>query len=138
MKVAIRMTAWASLLASLILAGSCMVFAQDATQQSPSAPPAADNSKMNQQEDNKTGTTAQSQKENKADREMARQIRRAVVQDKALSPYAHNVKIISRNGMVTLKGPVRSDEDKQSIEAKAKAVAGEDKVDDQLEVQPKQ
>jgi hyperosmotically inducible protein len=132
MNVFIRRAGLGLLVIGLSLAGSSALLAQ----QEPA--PAADNSKMNQQEDNKTGTTAQSQKENKADREMARQIRRAVVQDKALSTYAHNVKIISRNGMVTLKGPVRSDEDKQSIEAKAKAVAGEDKVDDQLEVQPKQ
>ena len=132
MNAFIRRAAWCSLVIGLSLAGSSALLAQ----QEPA--PAADNSKMNQQEDNKSGTTAQSQKESKADREMARQIRRAVVQDKALSTYAHNVKIISRNGMVTLKGPVRSDEDKQSIEAKAKAVAGEDKVDDQLEVQPKQ
>lgn len=131
MKFAIRMIACTSMLMGLSSAGSWARWAQ----QEPA--PAADNSKMNRQEDNKSGATAQSQKQSKADREMARQIRRAVVQDKALSTYAHNVKIISRNGMVTLKGPVRSDEDKQAIEAKAKGIAGEDKVDDQLEVQPK-
>ncbi|HEV2382615.1 MAG TPA: BON domain-containing protein [Terriglobia bacterium] len=132
MKFVIQMIARASMLTGLFLAGSWVMLAQ----QEPA--PAADNSRMNRQEDNKSGATAQSQKENSSDREMTRHIRRAIVQDKALSTYGHNVKIISRNGMVTLKGPVRSDEDKQAIEAKAKRIAGEDKVDDQLEVQPKQ
>jgi len=50
--------------------------------------------------------------------------------------YAHNVKIVSQNGMVTLKGPVRSEEDKQSIAAKAAEVVGADKVTNQLEVKP--
>jgi len=52
------------------------------------------------------------------------------------SSYAHNVKIVSQNGMVTLKGPVRSEEDKQSIAAKAAEVVGADKVTNQLEVKP--
>ena len=59
------------------------------------------------------------------------------MQDKSLSSYAHNVKIITQDGMVTLKGPVRSEEDKRAIEAKAKEVAGEDKVTSELEVKPK-
>jgi osmotically-inducible protein OsmY len=59
------------------------------------------------------------------------------VKDKSLSTYAHNVKVIVQGGAVTLKGPVRSDEEKQSIEAKAGQVAGTDKVTDQIEVTPK-
>ena len=50
------------------------------------------------------------------------------MQDKSLSTYAHNVKIITQNGMVTLKGPVHSAEEKQAIESKATAVAGDGKV----------
>ena len=60
------------------------------------------------------------------------------MEDKSLSTYAHNVKIISQNGMVTLKGPVRSDEEKSAVEAKAAEIAGKDKVTSQLEVKPKQ
>jgi hyperosmotically inducible protein len=60
------------------------------------------------------------------------------VQDKSLSSYAHNVKIIAQNGMVTLKGPVRSVEEKSAVEAKAAEVAGADKVTSQLEVKPEQ
>ena len=59
------------------------------------------------------------------------------MKDKSLSTYAHNVKIISQNGMVTLKGPVRSEEEKKSIEAKANQVAGEGKVTSELDVKPK-
>jgi hyperosmotically inducible protein len=58
------------------------------------------------------------------------------MKDKSLSTYAHNVKIISVNGMVTLKGPVRTEEDKQSIAAKAADVVGADKVTNELEVKP--
>ena len=60
------------------------------------------------------------------------------MQDKSLSTYAHNVKIISRNGTVTLKGPVRSENEKQAIEAKADDVAGKDKVVNELTVAPEQ
>jgi len=72
--------------------------------------PAPDNTKTNQRDKSRTEPTADQQKENQSDREMARQIRRSIVQDKSLSSYAHNVKVISQDGMVTLKGPVRSDE----------------------------
>jgi hyperosmotically inducible periplasmic protein len=60
------------------------------------------------------------------------------VQDKSLSTYAHNIKIIAQNGMVTLEGPVRSEEEKRAIEAKAAEIVGKDKVTSQLEVKPKQ
>lgn len=60
------------------------------------------------------------------------------MQDKSLSTYAHNVKIITQNGIVTLKGPVRSDQERSAIEAKADGIAGKDNVTNQLEVKPKQ
>jgi osmotically-inducible protein OsmY len=58
------------------------------------------------------------------------------VNDKSLSTYAHNVKVVVQNGAVTLKGPVRTEEDKKAIEAKAKEVAGEGQITSELEVQP--
>jgi osmotically-inducible protein OsmY len=58
------------------------------------------------------------------------------VKDKSLSTYAHTVKIITQGGQVTLKGPVRSDDEKRTVEAKAAEVAGENKVTDQLDVKP--
>jgi hyperosmotically inducible protein len=51
--------------------------------------------------------------------------------------YAHNIKIITQDGKVTLRGPVRSEDEKASIEAKAVAVAGAGNVTNQLEVAPK-
>jgi osmotically-inducible protein OsmY len=97
--------------------------------------PAADNTKMNA---DKSAPTADQQKHDLADRDITRQIRQSVIRDKTLSTYAHNVKIISQNGMVTLRGPVRSDDEKRAIEADAVAVVGQDKVTDELQVKPKQ
>jgi hyperosmotically inducible protein len=120
-------------LAFLLTLGFVVASAQD-----PSAAPAPDNSKVNERDRNKVEPTADQQKENRPDREITRDIRRSIVQDKSLSTYAHNVKIISQNGMVTLKGPVRSEDEKNAIEAKAAEVVGKDKVTNQLEVKPKQ
>jgi len=103
-----------------------------------SSAPAADNTKVNQRDKDKAQPTADQQKENQSDREMARKIRRSIVQDKSLSSYAHNVKIIAENGAVTLKGPVTSDAEKTAVEAKAAEIAGADKVNNQLEIKPKQ
>src|SRR5579871_1446620 len=63
--------------------------------------------------------TADQQKSNKSDRRLTQLIRKAVVSDKTLSTSAHNVKVISRDGMVTLKGIVKSDDEKKVIEDKA-------------------
>jgi hyperosmotically inducible protein len=97
----------------------------------------ADNTKVNERDRNKAGPTADEQKENSSDRQLTQQIRRAVVEDKSLSTSAHNVKIISQNGTVTLKGPVKSEEEKQTIEAKAAQIAGQGKVNNEIQVAPK-
>jgi len=94
----------------------------------------SDNTKLNQRDRSKAEVTADQQKENRSDRELTRDIRRAIVKDKSLSTDAHNVKVVAANGMVTLKGPVRSDDEKQAIEAKAAEVAGQDKVKSELHV----
>src|SRR6202051_507711 len=60
-------------------------------------------------------------------------IMQAIMEDKSLSTYAHNGKIITKNGMVTLKGPVRSEEEKKTIVAKAAEVAGGDKVTNEMD-----
>ena len=59
---------------------------------------------------------------------MTKNIRRALVKDKSLSTYGHNVKVISRTGSCHLRGPVRSEEEKRAIEAKAAEIAGSSKV----------
>jgi len=78
--------------------------------------------------------TADQQKMNPADEELTRRIRRSVMDDETLSMYAHNVKIISRDGVVTLKGAVRTEKEKETVAAKARAIAGSDRVSDELTV----
>jgi hyperosmotically inducible protein len=120
-------------LSLLLTLASTVASAQDS-----SPAPAPDNTKVNERDRNTAESTADQQKENRPDRDITRDIRRSIMQDKSLSSYAHNVKVISQNGMVTLKGPVRSEDEKAAIESKAAAIAGKDKVTSQLEVKPKQ
>jgi len=130
----LRNTGFVVVLVLSICFGASTGLAQDTdSQQTPSA---GDNTKINQRYRDKTEPTADQQKENRSDRELTRDIRRALVKDKSLSTYAHNVKIISENGQVTLKGPVRSEEEKQAVEAKAVEVAGQGKVSNQIHVAP--
>src|ERR1700732_104191 len=98
--------------------------------------PAPDNSKTNKRDRDKNSPTADRQKMNATDRDLAKRIRSAIVDDKSLSTYAHNIKIVAQDGKVTLKGPVRSEEEKSAIEAKATEVAGAGNVINQLEVAP--
>jgi hyperosmotically inducible periplasmic protein len=98
--------------------------------------PAPDNTKVNERDRNQAEPTADQQKNDRTDRKITQQIRQAIIRDKSLSTYAHNVKIITQNGMVTLKGPVRTDEEKRLIEAKAAEVSGKD-VKSELSVSPK-
>lgn len=90
-----------------------------------------DNSRANQDTSQNADQTM-----TKSDRDLARQIRKSVVDDKSLSTYAHNVKILSHDGTVTLRGPVRSEEEKAAIEAKAKSIAGVSAVNNELTVAP--
>ena len=99
-----------------------------------STPVAPDNSAVNVRDRAPEAMTAGQQSNAKTDVELTRQIRRAVVKDDSLSTMAHNVKIISANGSVTLRGPVKTEEEKTAIASKAQAIAGADKVDNQLEV----
>jgi osmotically-inducible protein OsmY len=96
----------------------------------------ADNTKVNKQDRAKGAVTADQQKENAADREITQKIRKAIMADKSLSSYAHNVKIVTQDGQVTLKGPVRSDEEKRIVQAKATEVAGTDHVTNQITIAP--
>ncbi|HXX13791.1 MAG TPA: BON domain-containing protein [Candidatus Eremiobacteraceae bacterium] len=74
---------------------------------------------------NKTaGVTADQQKQDTPDRKLAQKIRQSMLDDKSLSTYAHNVKVIVRGGEVTLKVPVQSEEEKKTIGARAADLAG--------------
>jgi len=95
--------------------------------------PAPDNTKRNKEQ---TDPSADQQKMNSADRTITQKIRKAIHDDKSLSTYAHNIKIITQDGKVTLRGPVRSDDEKNNLQAKAAEVAGQDNVTNQLEVAP--
>jgi osmotically-inducible protein OsmY len=84
--------------------------------------------------ENPEAITAGEQSNSKSDMELTRKIRRAVVKNDSLSMMAHNVKIVCVNGSVTLRGPVKTDEEKTTVADIARNIAGPDKVDDQLEV----
>lgn len=94
-----------------------------------------DNTGMNRADRNSDQTADQQQKD-RSDRNLTDQIRKAIVADKSLSTDAHNVKVITRQGHVTLKGPVRSENEKRTVEAKATEVAGQDKVTNDLVIKP--
>jgi hyperosmotically inducible protein len=117
-------------LGSLVFCASLMAMPVPGNQD-PQTPP--DNTKQNKDQ---TNPTADQQKMNPADRALTQKIRKAIHQDTTLSTYAHNIKIISQDGKVTLRGPVRSEDEKANIEAKAVAVAGQGNVTDQLEIAP--
>ncbi len=93
---------------------------------------APDNTKVNK----KDQLNADSQKNGKHDLAITRDIRRALVADKSLSTYAHNVKVITLHGEVTLKGPVRSEDERKAVEAKAVEVAGQGRVANELTIAP--
>lgn len=93
-----------------------------------------DNSGRNVRDRDNQNKTAGDQSESEADRTISQNIRDAITSDDSLSTNGKNVKIITNDGTVTLRGPVKSDKEKTDIEAKAKRVAGVKKVDNQLEV----
>ena len=119
----------------LLLGVGVLTHAQEPNNQ---APPASDNTKTNQRDRSANEPTADRQRDTRSDRDITQQIRRSIVNDKSLSTYAHNVKVITQQGQVTLKGPVQSEDEKKSIEAKAAEVVGENKVSSELNVKPQQ
>jgi len=116
---------------ALVVCAVCSLIAVPATAQT-----APDNTKVNKRDRAKGAPTADQQKENAGDREITQKIRQALMDDKSLSTYAHNVKVIAQDGQVTLKGPVRSESEKKTIEAKAVDVAGAGHVTNQISIAP--
>ncbi len=96
--------------------------------------PAPDNTKINKRDRAPSQPTADQAKETSSDRNTMQQIRKAIMADKSLSTYGHNVKVISQHGKVTLKGPVHTEEERRNIEAKATEIAGVGNVANQLSV----
>ena len=96
----------------------------------------ADNTATNKRDRADPEPTADQQKNNQSDVDLAARIRRSVVGDKSLSTYAHNIKIIAENGHVTLKGPVPSQAEKNTVERRASSIAGGANVNNEIEVTP--
>ena len=103
--------------------------------QEPTQPPQPDNTKVNKANRGKA-QTADRAKDNTSDRDLMQKIRQSIMADKSLSTSAHNVKVVARNGKVTLKGPVTSAEEKQTIGQKATDVAGAGNVTNEITVKP--
>jgi hyperosmotically inducible protein len=112
----------------LLLCSSYPMFSQE--------PSKSDNTRVNKRDRSSEQVTADQQKQNSSDIELTRKIRSSITKDKSLSTYAHNVKVITQDGIVTLKGPVRSEEESKVMESKAAEVAGESNVKNQLDIAP--
>ncbi len=97
---------------------------------------APDNSGVNERDRSAAAVTPIDQGETAADRNISAEIRKALVGDSAMSVNAQNCKIITRSGVVTLRGPVKSQAEKDAIEARAKTAAGVTNVINELEVTP--
>lgn len=97
-------------------------------------PAAADNTAVNERDANAAAKTPIDQNENEADIQITSDIRKQVVAEKTFSINAQNIKIITADGKVTLRGPVKSQSEKDTIEKIAHEVAGKDKVDSQIEI----
>jgi len=117
-----------------IAAAGLMLFAAGNLKAQQEKPVAPDNTKVNQRDRSKTAPTADQGKDNTSDRDIMQKIRKSIMDDKDLSSYAHNVKIIAQHGKVTLKGPVRSEQEKRTVEQKATDVAGAGNVTNELTI----
>jgi hyperosmotically inducible periplasmic protein len=126
-------TVLVSLVAVLLIFG-CSKNRSENDQSSKSSAVEPDNTARNAADQDKGAKTAEDQSENEQDRQITQEVRKAVTSDDNLSTEAKNVKIITNDGTVTLRGPVKNVKEKSDIEAKAKQVAGVKKVDNQLEV----
>ena len=106
-------------------------FALSAIAQNGTAP---DNTEKNKRDRSGETQTSGDQSNNSNDTKISAAIRRAIVADKSLSATAKNVKVITANETVTLRGPVKTAEEKTKIEQLAQSAAGNAKIDNQLEV----
>lgn len=94
----------------------------------------ADNTARNARDRSGQTLTPTDQSENEADRTVSQKIRQAIMDDDSLSTNGKNVKIITTNGVVTLRGAVNSEREKMEIGKKARAINGVKNVDNQIEI----
>ena len=99
---------------------------------------APDNTGRNERDRSADALTPEDQGGSASDREITRQIRRAITSDSQYSTMAGNIKIITQNGKVTLRGPVKTADEQQALADLAKKVQGVSSVDNQLEVKANQ
>jgi osmotically-inducible protein OsmY len=118
----------ATALAAALVAVPVAAHAQTGSQTPP------DNTKVNTRDRAASAKTADQQGNSKADLDLTQKIRHAIVADKSLSSYAHNIKVITRDGHVTLKGPVHTSDERSALEAKATEVAGTGNVTNRISV----
>ncbi|HEY6726373.1 MAG TPA: BON domain-containing protein [Polyangiaceae bacterium] len=97
-------------------------------------PAAADNTKKNERDLNEGALTPGDQGESEGDRTITQQVRKGIVGHDGLSTTAENVKIITVDGVVTLRGPVKSAQERSTIASVAQGVEGVKRVDNHLEV----
>lgn len=94
----------------------------------------ADNTGKNTRDRSGDTLTSGDQSETSQDLKITQEVRKAIVADDSLSMNAQNVKVITTSGVVTLRGPVNSPQEKAKVTAAAERIAGVKRVDDQLEV----
>lgn len=93
-----------------------------------------DNTAMNKRDRSGETQTSGDQSNTSADLKITQAIRQALMKDSGLSATAKNIKIITNNGHVTLRGPVNNSQEKAKIAHLAKSAAGSAKIDDQLDI----
>lgn len=96
-------------------------------------PAAADNTKQNERDKNKA-VSPFDQGNNQADLDTTQNIRKALMADESLSTDAKNVKVVTNNGVVALRGAVKDSSERSTVESIAKRYAGSNRVDNQVEV----
>lgn len=122
--------------AALVFLTSISIAQMASAQSSSMTTTPSDNTKTNRPDAYNSTGTSDKQSNDATDLNLTKEIRKSVLADKTLSTYAHNVKIVSVGGNVTLSGVVRTDDEKSSIETKADAVAGKDHVVNKLKIAP--
>jgi hyperosmotically inducible protein len=138
-----KLTANTKQLLTLLAASILCAGAQTALSQSTTTPALADrssvpadNSKSNKVDPSNSTATADAQMNDSSDVSITQRIRKSLMADTSLSTYAHNVKIVTVNGHVTLNGVVRSEVERTTVEAKAVSVVGQSSVVNDLKISP--
>lgn len=121
-----------ALAVGLVLATGAAV-AEGPTQTAAPTGSVLENTERNVRDSGGATLTAEDQNATRADRKITAAIRKSVVKDKSLSLNAHNAKIITVNGVVTLRGPVESSAEKTKLQSIAQKTRGVKQVDNQLE-----